>query len=90
MSIWRQRGYLHVGCLVAFFHSDKMYKIHLYMHINRRDTGRPDKSDPVAKFDAIIIQHPLPTDNDLICLYWQLNRDQILKDSVTQLSIFIT
>ena len=54
---------------MAFFHNDKMNRIHLYMHINRRDTGRPDKSDPVAKFDAIIIQHPLPTDNDLICLY---------------------
>ena len=37
------------------------------MTMNRRDnTGRPEKSDPAAKFDAIIIQHPLPTDNDLM------------------------
>ena len=36
------------------------------MHINRCDTGRPDKSDPADKFNAIIIQHSLPTDNDLI------------------------
>ena len=36
------------------------------MRINRCDTGRPDKSDSADKFNAIIIQHPLPTDDNLI------------------------
>ena len=55
-----------LGCLVAFFHSDKLNWILKYMRINRCDTGRPDKSDPADKFNAIIFQHPLPTDNDLM------------------------
>ena len=41
---------IQVNCLVAFFNSDKMNRILKYMHINHRDTGRPDKSDPAAKF----------------------------------------
>ena len=41
---------IQVNCLVAFFHSDKINRILKYMHINCRDTGRPDKSDSAAKF----------------------------------------
>ena len=55
-----------LSCLVAFFHSEKRNSILKNMRINRCDTGRPDKSDPADKFNAIIIQHPLSTDNDLI------------------------
>ena len=39
------------------------------MRINRCDTGRPDKSNPADKFNAIIIQQPLPTDDLIMFIY---------------------
>ena len=59
------------------------------MCINCCNTGRPDKSDPADKFNAIIIQHLLPTDNDMMFILTTELGSNFKTFCDTRLSIFI-